>query len=126
MGLKVARTKEYDVVIGQNIKNIRTRVGLTQESLGESLGITFQQIQKYEKGANRVSAAALIHFQKALGCDLKEFYDGIDIDGVRNETPSMSDDAIKVSRIVNAMPPWKQTLVVNITKQVDRATRDDD
>ena len=125
MGLKVARTKEFDVVIGQNIKNIRTRVGITQETLGGSLGITFQQIQKYEKGSNRVSAAALLHFQKALGCDLKEFFDGIDIDGAKSGTPVMSDDAVKVSMIVNGMPPWKQALVVNVTRQIDKVQSDD-
>lgn len=125
MGLKVARTKEFDDVIGQNLKNIRNKVGITQESLGESLGITFQQIQKYEKGSNRISAAALVHFQKALGCDIKDFFDGIDIDGVRNATPMMSDDAVKVSMIVNGMPPWKRALVVNLVKQVEKAAPED-
>nr|WP_311766179.1 helix-turn-helix transcriptional regulator [Neorhizobium tomejilense] len=121
MGLKVARTKEYDVLIGRNIRAIRTRVGLTQESLGESLGITFQQVQKYEKGANRVSAGALIHFQKALGCDLKDFFNGIDIDGTKTEPLVMNEDAIKVSAIVNALPPWKRSLVVSLTRQVEKA-----
>lgn len=124
MGLKLARTKELDAVIGQNIRNIRTRVGITQETLGVSLGITFQQIQKYEKGTNRVSAAALIHFQNALGCELKDFFDGIDIDGVKNTTPTMSDDAVKVSMVVNAMPPWKQSLVLALTRQVDKIDKD--
>jgi transcriptional regulator with XRE-family HTH domain len=120
MGLKIARTKELDAVIGQNIRNIRTRGGITQESLGVSLGITFQQIQKYEKGANRVSAAALIQFQAVLGCELKDFFAGIDVDGVKSQTPVMSDDAVKVSMVVNAMPPWKQTLVLALTRQVDK------
>jgi transcriptional regulator with XRE-family HTH domain len=124
MGLKLARTKELDAVIGQNIKNIRTRGGITQESLGGSLGITFQQIQKYEKGTNRVSAAALIHFQAVLGCEIKDFFAGIDIDGVKNQSPVMSDDAVKVSMVVNAMPPWKQTLVLALTRQVDKIEAD--
>lgn len=124
-GLRHARTKELDAVIGQNIRNIRTRNGLTQETLGVALGITFQQIQKYERGLNRVSAAALVHFQSVLGCELKDFFAGIDIDGVKNEAPVMSVDAIKVSMVVNAMPPWKQSLVLALTRQVDKADRND-
>ncbi|MCZ7861453.1 helix-turn-helix transcriptional regulator [Agrobacterium salinitolerans] len=125
MGLKLARTKELDAVIGQNIRSLRMRGGITQESLGVSLGITFQQIQKYEKGTNRVSAAALIHFQNALGCELRDFFDGIDIDGVKNSIPSMSDEAVKVSMVVNAMPPWKQSLVLALTREVDKIDRKD-
>jgi transcriptional regulator with XRE-family HTH domain len=125
MGLKVARTKEFDVQIGRNIKAIRTRAGLTQETLGESLGVSFQQIQKYERGSNRVSAGALVHFQKALGCDLKDFFEGIDIDGARTGAAAMSEDAVKVSTLVNALPPWKQSLVVSLTKQVERACPED-
>ncbi|MCV9963935.1 helix-turn-helix domain-containing protein [Pararhizobium sp. BT-229] len=124
MGLKLARTKELDAVIGQNIRNIRTRGGITQESLGVSLGITFQQIQKYEKGTNRVSAAALIHFRNALGCELKDFFAGIDIDSAKNTTPTLSDEAVKVSMVVNAMPPWKQSLVLALTRQVDKIDKD--
>jgi transcriptional regulator with XRE-family HTH domain len=123
VGLKLARTKELDAVIGQNIRNLRMRGGITQESLGVSLGITFQQIQKYEKGTNRVSAAALIHFQNALGCELKDFFDGINIDGGKNATPSMSNEAVKVSMVVNAMPAWKQALVLALTREIDKVDR---
>lgn len=125
MGLKLARSKELDALIGQNLRNIRIRRGITQEALGDSLGVTFQQIQKYEKGVNRLSATALVHFQNVLGCELKDFFAGIDVDGVKNETPVMSDDAVKVSMVVNTMPAWKQSLVLALTREVDKVEKDD-
>lgn len=125
MGLKLARSKELDALIGQNLRNVRIRRGITQEALGDSLGVTFQQIQKYEKGVNRLSATALVHFQNVLGCELKDFFAGIDVDGVKNETPVMSDDAVKVSMVVNTMPAWKQSLVLALTREVDKVEKDD-
>lgn len=122
--MKLARTKELDAVIGQNIRNLRLKAGVTQEGLGEALGITFQQIQKYEKGANRVSAAALIHFRKALRCEMIDFFEGIDMEAPSSTAPALGDGAVKVSMLVDSMPTWKQTLVLAITKQVDRIDGD--
>ena len=48
-----------DVEIGQRIRAARLRIGMSQEKLGEALGITFQQVQKYEKGTNRVAGSRL-------------------------------------------------------------------
>lgn len=55
-----------DIVVGTRIKARRTLLGMSQERLGEALGITFQQIQKYERGSNRVSASRLFHIARAL------------------------------------------------------------
>src|SRR5580658_3142909 len=51
-----------DVLVGQNIRICRLQKGLSQTELGERIGVTFQQIQKYEKGANRVGASRLTLF----------------------------------------------------------------
>ncbi|WP_343683748.1 helix-turn-helix transcriptional regulator [Asticcacaulis sp.] len=55
------------VVVGQNIRLIRKARGLTQENLAAGLGVTFQQLQKYEKAANRVSCSMLIRICEQLG-----------------------------------------------------------
>jgi transcriptional regulator with XRE-family HTH domain len=60
------RAKEHDRVIGARLKSMRTSQGLSQGDLGESLGVTFQQIQKYENGVNRVSGSALLTLCKTL------------------------------------------------------------
>ncbi|GBR44307.1 helix-turn-helix domain-containing protein [Neokomagataea thailandica] len=65
-----------DVHIGHRIRLRRTLMGLSQESLGEALGVTFQQVQKYERGANRVSASRLFELAQALDVPVGFFYDG--------------------------------------------------
>lgn len=61
------RNMDTDAVIGANLKRVRISRGWSQEKLGEALGITFQQIQKYEKGTNRVAVSTLLASAKALG-----------------------------------------------------------
>ncbi|HRQ61506.1 MAG TPA: helix-turn-helix transcriptional regulator [Alphaproteobacteria bacterium] len=67
--------------IGQNIKNIRRRAGLTQHDLGELLGVTFQQVQKYEAGTNRIPAFYLFTLKHALGIPLGLFFDRVQMPG---------------------------------------------
>jgi transcriptional regulator with XRE-family HTH domain len=55
----------------------RMLVGMSQEKLGDSLGLTFQQVQKYEKGANRIGASRLYQIARVLGVAIEFFYDGI-------------------------------------------------
>jgi transcriptional regulator with XRE-family HTH domain len=52
-------------------------VGMSQEKLGERLGLTFQQVQKYEKGTNRVSASRLFHVAQVLGVPVQYFYEDL-------------------------------------------------
>lgn len=61
----------------------RMLVGMSQEKLGESLGLTFQQVQKYEKGANRIGASRLYQIARVLSVPVEFFYDGIQVeDGI--------------------------------------------
>jgi transcriptional regulator with XRE-family HTH domain len=54
------RAKEHDRIIGTRLRGMRLAAGMSQGDLGEALGVTFQQIQKYENGVNRVSGSALL------------------------------------------------------------------
>lgn len=58
----------------------RMLVGMSQEKLGESLGLTFQQVQKYEKGANRIGASRLYQIARILAVPIEFFYEGIQIE----------------------------------------------
>lgn len=62
------RTSQHpvDLTVGQNIRLIRKARGLTQENLADGVGVTFQQVQKYEKGTNRVSCSMLIRICEQL------------------------------------------------------------
>jgi transcriptional regulator with XRE-family HTH domain len=65
-----------DVLVGQNIRICRLQKGLSQTELGERIGVTFQQIQKYEKGANRVGASRLTQIAGVLGVPLPTLFEG--------------------------------------------------
>lgn len=63
---KVGRTPDIEIVIGSKIREARVMRGLSQEKLSEALGLTFQQVQKYEKGTNRVAVSTLLVIANAL------------------------------------------------------------
>jgi transcriptional regulator with XRE-family HTH domain len=66
--------------VGARVKSRRVHVGMSQEKLGDALGITFQQIQKYEKGANRIGASRLQLAAKVLGVPVNYFFEGAPAD----------------------------------------------
>jgi len=70
-------TNEIDHHVGRRLRRRRRLMGYTQQSLAESVGVRFQQIQKYECGANRISAARLFELAEALNIPVQYFYDGL-------------------------------------------------
>ena len=67
-----------DVHVGKRVRHRRWMVGMTQQQLAEKVGIKFQQIQKYETGANRVSASRLWDIGEALGVPVAFFFEGLE------------------------------------------------
>ena len=66
-----------DVHVGNRVRMRRMLVGMSQEKLGQRLGLTFQQIQKYEKGANRISASRLFQMAQILGVPVQFFFEDL-------------------------------------------------
>lgn len=64
--------KRLDIAIGKAIGDRREAVGMTQRRLGTAIGVSFQQIQKYETGANRIATSKLMLAAEALKCDVAE------------------------------------------------------
>ena len=69
------RPSAIDVHVGSRIRLRRILLGMTQDSLASALGLTFQQIQKYERGANRVGASRLFDISRVLGVPISYFFD---------------------------------------------------
>src|SRR5437868_4665490 len=69
------RANPMDVHVGSRVRLRRMLLGMSQEKLGEHLGLTFQQVQKYEKGVNRIGASRLFDLAKVLGVPVQFFYD---------------------------------------------------
>jgi len=66
-----------DIHVGGRVRMRRMLVGLSQERLGERLGLTFQQVQKYEKGSNRISASRLYQMAQILSVPVQFFFDDL-------------------------------------------------
>jgi transcriptional regulator with XRE-family HTH domain len=72
---KEGRPSPIDVHVGARIRLRRTLLGMSQERLGEALGLTFQQVQKYERGVNRVGASRLFDLSRVLDVPISFFFD---------------------------------------------------
>lgn len=70
-----------DVHVGARVRLRRTLIGLSQEQVGKGVGLTFQQLQKYERGANRISASRLFDLSRILDVPISFFFDGLDETG---------------------------------------------
>lgn len=77
-----------DVHVGKRVRHRRWMVGMTQQQLGDIVGIKFQQIQKYETGMNRISASRLWDIAQALGVSISFFFEGFHDD----EKPTAAAD----------------------------------
>jgi transcriptional regulator with XRE-family HTH domain len=91
------RPNPVDVHVGARIRLRRNMIGLSQEKLGESLGITFQQIQKYEKGMNRVGASRLQAIGNILNVPVTFFFD--DMPG-QSDKPKGFDEESETTYVV--------------------------
>jgi len=69
------RANPMDAHVGSRVRLRRMLLGMSQEKLGEQLGLTFQQVQKYEKGVNRIGASRLFDLAQVLGVPVQFFYD---------------------------------------------------
>jgi transcriptional regulator with XRE-family HTH domain len=67
-----------DVHVGARVRLRRTLLGMSQEKLGDALGLTFQQVQKYERGTNRIGASRLYHLSRVLDVPVEFFFEEID------------------------------------------------
>ncbi|WP_309645108.1 helix-turn-helix transcriptional regulator [Phenylobacterium sp.] len=71
-----------DVALGAAVRIRRRTIGMSQEALAEQCGVSFQQIQKYENGANRISFSRLVQIARALRCRVVDLMDVLDTSGV--------------------------------------------
>lgn len=75
-----------DVHVGARVRERRTLLGLSQEKLGEALGLTFQQVQKYERGTNRISASRLYDLCHVLDTDMNYYFEDLP-DDIAQQAP---------------------------------------
>ena len=72
---RIGKPHPIDVHVGSRVRLRRTLLGMSQEKLGEAIGLTFQQVQKYERGANRIGASRLFDLSRVLDVPVSFFFD---------------------------------------------------
>ncbi|PZO81735.1 MAG: hypothetical protein DI626_10610 [Micavibrio aeruginosavorus] len=100
---KKGKASDLDVHIGMQLRQRRALRGYSQERLAGEVGVTFQQIQKYENGGNRISASTLYRFSKILKCPVNYFFEDWE-----------EEDAANPSQIFRELPPRGIKLVQKI------------
>ena len=83
---------DVDIYVGKRLRRRRRLLGMTQQDLANEVGVRFQQIQKYECGANRITASRLFDLANALTVNVNYFFDGLAADGTlapSNDGPEM-------------------------------------
>lgn len=82
---------QVDLHVGKRIRHRRWQMGMSQENLAETTGVKFQQIQKYETGANRVSASRIWEIAGALDVTVSYFFEGLDGSKVNGTSSELAD-----------------------------------
>jgi transcriptional regulator with XRE-family HTH domain len=90
---RVTNNNAIDMHVGKRIRLRRTLLGMSQEQLGSELDITFQQVQKYERGANRVSASRLWDISQILDSPINYFFDDMSENTMRSSPRRVSRGA---------------------------------
>lgn len=102
---------EIDLHVGKRLRRRRRLLGLTQQNLADAIGLRFQQIQKYECGANRVTAARLYQIAVALGVQTTYFFEGLTAPGVQliESAPShISNDVLAQHETIELVRAYYQ------------------
>jgi transcriptional regulator with XRE-family HTH domain len=120
-----------DTHVGSRLRMRRMMLGMSQEKLGEAFGLTFQQVQKYEKGANRMGASRLQQAAQILGVSVPFFFEGAPgghIEGGDTLSPAYIDDFVSSEdglRLIKAFMriarPAVRYRIVNVVQEIAAA-----
>ncbi len=115
-----------DIHVGQRIRQRRWLVGMTQQALASKVGIKFQQIQKYETGANRVSASRIWEISKVLDVPVTYFFDDFsEGSDEKNDDHGLPSDALKSKEVVHLLraylnlPDNKRRNLLDLARNLD-------
>lgn len=99
------RATVVDALIAERVRSYRKLSGLSQMQVAEKLGVTFQQIQKYEKGANRIGAGRLFELAELLNVPVQELYPGSREDAQAAQT--RSEDLKEIAQFAASAEGWR-------------------
>jgi transcriptional regulator with XRE-family HTH domain len=115
-----------DRKLGQRVRTRRLEIGMSQERLAELLGVTFQQVQKYEKGINRIAASRLFDISSALDMPVSRFFEGLigrGAQGVAESSKDYIDDALATPEGAQLMALFASIKSVKVRRRVIELVR---
>jgi transcriptional regulator with XRE-family HTH domain len=101
--IKPRQASDADVAIGERIRARRNQIQMSQDELGQALGVSFQQIQKYEKGVNRLSSGRLVELAATLQCSAADLIGGVEKASAKSTPFSRYAASKEGVAIINAM-----------------------
>jgi transcriptional regulator with XRE-family HTH domain len=116
-----------DKHVGARVRTRRMILGMTQSELGDACELTFQQIQKYEKGTNRIGSSRLMQIAAALGVPIAHFFEGLDEQTKPRGTEAdlnlintfmATRDGVRLARSIVRMPQAIRTRFVELAEQL--------
>ncbi|MGV1912055.1 helix-turn-helix domain-containing protein [Agrobacterium vitis] len=122
--------KPDDILIGSRIRGARHNAGISQTTLATALGITFQQIQKYEKGTNRVGGSRMAEIAKTLGKPVAYFFEGVTgestatVADVQEAEFTSSREARRLINGFRALPPGQRAAVLKLIEGLAEVAQD--
>jgi transcriptional regulator with XRE-family HTH domain len=111
-----------DVHVGWRLKLRRTLLGMSQEKLGEMLGLTFQQIQKYERGVNRIGASRLYQIAQILDVPVSFFFDDMPTGAVAGYGPGLREESVGFEYESAEEPPLERRETLELVRAYHRIT----
>jgi transcriptional regulator with XRE-family HTH domain len=130
--MKQKSPSPIDKLVGSRVRMRRMMIGMSQEKLAEALGLTFQQVQKYEKGMNRIGASRLLQIANILGVPITYFYEGHETVPMPTEVPVSSPteltsrrDSIELLQAFNKIENQKlRRALVTLARLISDTNRD--
>jgi transcriptional regulator with XRE-family HTH domain len=122
-------TSIIDHHVGKRLRRRRRLLGLTQQQLADRVGVRFQQIQKYECGANRVSAARLFQLSESLNVPVGYFYEGLNEDGSSDANSPPSDmlsrrETLELVRVYYQLDEQPRRRLLDLAKAMQGGSAD--
>jgi transcriptional regulator with XRE-family HTH domain len=118
-------TDPTDVFVGERLRAARLASGLSQTELGTAMKLSFQQVQKYERGTNRISASMLARASKALGVPVADFFPDPDIELTSRESVDIRSlrGGAALSDYFHAMDPAQRVVLLQVAQEFARASK---
>lgn len=117
------RENRIDQHVGSRIRERRYAMGMTQMQLGESVGVKFQQIQKYENGMNRVSASRLLLIAEALDVPVAWFFEGLKTKAPERVEPTFDGRDIRLAVSINSLSSECRVALTNLVEALGKSPK---